>query len=101
MARAPVPEAKLVETEAGMKPEGDGWFVVNVADAMSMGIDESHKPAATYHAEAGQEAFLVLQGESVLIIEDQARRMRKWDFVHYPPHTAHVIVGAREAPAPC
>jgi len=40
----------------------------------------------------------VLQGESVLIIEDQARRMRKWDFVHYPPHTAHVIVGAGEAP---
>jgi len=26
-------EAPLVETEAGVVPQGDGWFVVNVADA--------------------------------------------------------------------
>jgi uncharacterized cupin superfamily protein len=26
-------EAPLVETEAGLVPQGDGWFVVNVADA--------------------------------------------------------------------
>jgi uncharacterized cupin superfamily protein len=26
-------EARLVETEAGLVPQGDGWFVVNVADA--------------------------------------------------------------------
>jgi uncharacterized cupin superfamily protein len=123
MARAPVPEARLVETDVGMKPEGDGWFVVNIADAMSMGIDESQygfvfegaprafphfginvtmlgpgKPAAMYHAEAGQEAFLVLEGECVLIVEEQERRLRQWDFVHSPPHTAHVIVGAGHGP---
>ena len=26
-------EARLVETETGLVPQGDGWFVVNVADA--------------------------------------------------------------------
>ena len=26
-------EARLVETEAGLVPQGDGWFVVNVGDA--------------------------------------------------------------------
>src|SRR5204863_5151818 len=98
MARSPVPEARLTETEAGMKPEGDGWFVVNVADSMSIGIDEGQygfifepepqtfphfginvtvlgpgEPGAMYHAEAGQEAFLVLEGECVLVVEDEER----------------------------
>lgn len=124
MARVAVPEAKLVETEAGMKPESDGWFVVNVGEAMSMGIDDSlygfvfepaarafphfginvsvigpGKPSAMYHAEAGQESFLVLQGKCTLIIEDEERPLRQWDFVHCPPNTAHVIVGAGESPA--
>jgi hypothetical protein len=26
-------EARLVETESGLVPEGDGWFVVNARDA--------------------------------------------------------------------
>jgi quercetin dioxygenase-like cupin family protein len=123
MARAPVPEAKLVETDAGMKPEGDGWFVLNVADSMSKGVDEDEyefrfegapkafphfginvtvlgpgRATAMYHAEAGQEAFLVLQGECILIVEEQERPLRQWDFVHCPPNTAHVIVGAGEGP---
>ncbi len=122
MTRMGVPEARLVETEAGMKPEGDGWFVVNMADAMSMGIDEGQygfifeaprsfpqfginvrvlgpgRPAAMYHAEAGQEAFLVLEGECTLIVEGEERPLRQWDFFHCPPNTAHVIVGAGDAP---
>lgn len=28
-----MPEASLVDTPAGVVPQGDGWFVVNVADA--------------------------------------------------------------------
>jgi uncharacterized cupin superfamily protein len=116
-------EARLVETEAGMRPETEGWFVVNIADARSMGVDESQyafafegshgdfphfginvtvlgpgKPAAMYHAEAGQEAFLVLEGECVLIIEGEERRLRQWDFVYCTPRTAHVLVGAGGAP---
>jgi uncharacterized cupin superfamily protein len=56
------------------------------------------KPGAMYHAEAGQEAFLVLQGECVLIAEEQERRLKQWDFVHCPPYAAHVIVGAGDSP---
>jgi uncharacterized cupin superfamily protein len=125
MNRTPVPEAKLADTEVGKKPEGDGWFVVNVADAVSMGVDDNlygfifdggpgpagfqqfginvrvlgpGKPAAMYHAESGQEAFLVLQGEAVLLVEDEERPLKQWDFVHCPPNTAHVIVGAGDGP---
>lgn len=28
-----IPEAKLVEREGGLEPEGEGWFVVNAHDA--------------------------------------------------------------------
>ena len=124
MARKPVPEAKLMETEAGMKPDRpDGWFVVNLEHAMGTGIDDGlydfgfegpskafphfginvsvialGRPSAMYHAEAGQEAFLVLEGECLLIAEEEVRRLRRWDFVHCPPYTAHVIVGAGDEP---
>jgi uncharacterized cupin superfamily protein len=57
------------------------------------------QPAALYHAEAVQEDFLVVMGECVLIIEDQERHLRAWDFVHCPPMTAHTFV-AKEA-GPC
>lgn len=112
-------EAPLVESGSGMTPRGDGWFVVNVAEAASLGDDERHyafnfegaqrifphfginirvlapgKPAALYHAESNQEAFLVLQGECLLIVEEQERTMRQWDFFYCPPHTPHVIVGS-------
>ena len=38
-------------------------------------------------------------GECVLIIENQERHLRAWDFVHCPPMTAHTFV-AKE-PGPC
>ncbi len=38
-------------------------------------------------------------GECTLIIEDQERHLRAWDFVHCPPMTAHAFV-ARET-GPC
>ena len=47
-----------------------------------------------YHREADQENFLVVSGEAVLIVEGEERRLRAWDFVHCPPGTAHVLVGA-------
>lgn len=124
MERTPVPEAQLVQTDAGLAPDGDGWFVVNAADATKYGMDDGlyailfegqpgawphfglnlrviapGRPAAFYHDESGQEAFLVLQGECLLIIEEQERRLRQWDFVHCPPHTAHIVVGAGDEPA--
>ncbi len=45
-----------------------------------------------YHAETVEEDFLVLQGECLLVIEEQERRVRAWDFVHCPPGTAHVFL---------
>ena len=92
MDRKPVEEARLVETDAGRTTEGEGWFVVNLR------VLGPGRPAAFYHAESGQEAFLVLRGECMPIIEDQERPLRQWDFVHCPPHTAHVIVGAGDTP---
>ena len=53
---------------------------------------------AMYHWEADQEDFLVLGGEALLIVEGQERPLRRWDFVHCPAGTKHVIVGAGRVP---
>ena len=59
---------------------------------------EPEKPSGLYHAETVQEAFLVLAGECLLIVEDEERRLRAWDFFHCPAGTRHVFVGTEE---PC
>jgi uncharacterized cupin superfamily protein len=51
-----------------------------------------------YHWEADQEDFLVLAGEALLIVEGEERPLRRWDFVHCPPGTNHVIVATGDAP---
>ena len=38
-----------------------------------------------YHAEAGQEAFLVLSGECKLLVEGEERVLRPWDSSTLPP----------------
>jgi uncharacterized cupin superfamily protein len=58
-----------------------------------------HAPGQTsglYHGESNQEDFLVLAGECLLLIEGEERRLRAWDFVHCPPWTQHIFVGAGE-----
>jgi hypothetical protein len=37
-------------------------------------------------------------GECVLIIENQERHLRAWDFVHCPPMTAHTFVAKETGP---
>jgi uncharacterized cupin superfamily protein len=115
-------EAKLSETDAGLVPRGDGWFVVNLADAAAISSENAGyafpfegadsfphfginvhvlqpgEPNSLYHAEEGQEAFLVLEGECLLIVGDEERRLRQWDFFHAAPWTPHVLVGAGEGP---
>jgi uncharacterized cupin superfamily protein len=123
MSREPIPEARLVETEHGRVPDGEGWFVVNVAEtpaSASEGAGHAHifeaaggdfpdfginihvlqpgEPNGLYHAEEGQEAFLVLQGECLLIVEEEERLLRQWDFFYAAPWTAHIIVGAGDGP---
>ena len=121
-----VPEAPLEKTEHGLVPKGDGWFVLNMRDAEWRHVDgraavcvvgddfegwrhfdqlgvnpfvlAPGEPMALYHWEADQEGFLVVSGEAVLIIEGEERPLRAWDFVHCPPHTKHVIVGAGSGP---
>jgi uncharacterized cupin superfamily protein len=56
------------------------------------------KPSGMYHAESNQEDFLVLAGECMLLADGEERRLRAWDFVHCPPGTEHVFVGAGDDP---
>ena len=117
-----VPEAPLEQTDAGLVAKGDGWFVLNAKDSRwyheegrpafcdfegdaefaQLGINITvlgpGQPMAMYHWEADQEDFLVLSGQAVLIVEGEERPLRAWDFVHCPPDTKHVIVGAGDAP---
>ena len=54
---------------------------------------EPGNPSGLYHAESEQEDFLVLAGECLLVVEEEERHLRAWDFVHCPPGTRHVFVG--------
>jgi uncharacterized cupin superfamily protein len=56
------------------------------------------EPNCLYHGEGVQEDFLVVAGECVLVIENEERRLKQWDFVHCPPMTEHVFVGAGDRP---
>jgi uncharacterized cupin superfamily protein len=56
------------------------------------------EPTTMYHRESNQEDFLVLAGECVLLVEGEERALRAWDFVHCPPGTEHIFVGAGDGP---
>jgi uncharacterized cupin superfamily protein len=118
-----VEEARLEQSEAGLGPVTDGWFVVNVRDArwttnqafgascrfeapeagfhdlaINLRVLAPGQPNCLYHSESQQEDFLVLAGECVLLVEGEERPLRAWDFVHCPPYTEHVFVGAGDEP---
>ena len=56
------------------------------------------QPSGMYHREDDQEDFLVLSGECLAIIEGTERPLQAWDFVHCPPGTNHIFVGAGDGP---
>ena len=60
---------------------------------------EPGKPTGMYHAESSQEDFLVLAGTCLLMIEEEERELRAWDFVHCPPGTLHTFVGTGDRPS--
>jgi uncharacterized cupin superfamily protein len=64
----------------------------------SLRVLEPGRPSGLYHAEAGQEDFLVLTGECILIVEGEERPLKAWDFVHCPAGTEHGFVGAGDGP---
>jgi uncharacterized cupin superfamily protein len=116
-------EAPLEQTENGLVPQGDGWFVLNAREApwwtsegrsavcffegetdfpqlgINVSVLEPGQAMAMYHWEADQEDFLVIAGEALLIVEGEERQLRAWDFVHCPAGTNHTIVGAGAGPA--
>jgi uncharacterized cupin superfamily protein len=117
-----VPEAPLQRIDGGLVPAGEGWFVLNAREArwrdregrgkslpfegplefpqvgITLFVLGPGEPIGMYHWEADQEDFLVLSGEAVLLVEGIERPLRQWDFVHCPPETKHIIVGAGSGP---
>jgi uncharacterized cupin superfamily protein len=117
-------EARLEQTEAGLAPTTEGWFVVNVNEAawvtsegrgaacifegddtppfaeigFTLAVLWPGQSGGLYHAESNQEDFLVLAGECLLLIEGEKRPLKVWDFVHCPPNTEHAFVGAGDGP---
>ena len=119
----PVAEAPVEDTETGKVVGGEGWFILNLAEARwerdadlgvwcDLGSDDAPfsqfgigphmlmpgQPNGRYHAESAQEGFLVLSGECIAIVEGEERRMRQWDYLHCPPGTHHITVGAGNGP---
>ena len=64
----------------------------------TLAVLEPGKPSGMYHAESSQEDFLVLSGTCTLLIEEQERPLKAWDFVHCPPDTRHTFVGTGDQP---
>jgi uncharacterized cupin superfamily protein len=60
---------------------------------------EPGQPMSMYHWENDQEGFLVISGEALLIVEDEERILREWDYVHCPVPVPHTIVGAGAGPS--
>jgi uncharacterized cupin superfamily protein len=64
----------------------------------TLAVLEPGKPSGMFHAESAQEDFLVLAGTCLLLIEDEERPLRTWDFVHCPAGTNHTFVGTGDGP---
>ena len=115
-------EARIEHTEDGAHAASTGWFVLNIADArwaqhdiagrwteleppdgfehygIGIHVLEPGQPNGKYHSENVQEDFLVLSGECILIVEDEDRHLKAWDFFHCAPGTNHIIVGSGDGP---
>ncbi len=99
----------------GMRPASPGWFVLNARDAewqdgpfgaytpfenteqrfaelgINVAVLRPGQPNAYYHAENVEENFLVLDGECLLIVEEQERRLRALGLRALPAaHPAHL-----------
>lgn len=117
-------EAAIEETPEGRVARGEGWFILNLGEmawrtagfgtscSFNAPTNDPDEPGigvhvhvlrpgeanGYYHAEEAQEGFLVLSGECIAVVEGQERRMRQWDYLHSPPGTAHITVGAGAGP---
>jgi uncharacterized cupin superfamily protein len=64
----------------------------------TLAVLDPGKPSGMYHAESRQEDFFVLAGTCLLLVEEQERPLRAWDFVHCPAGTRHTFVGTGDQP---
>jgi uncharacterized cupin superfamily protein len=118
-----VPEALPRLTKNGLVVDGEGWFVLDARESrwksegplgrycnfegkrrfpqlgINISILEPGQAIGRYHRESAQEGFLVIEGECLLIVEEQERRLSRWDYFHCPGETEHIIIGAGERPA--
>ena len=118
-----VPEALPRMTKNGLVVDDDGWFVLNARESrwksegplgryctfegkrrfpqlgLNISVLEPGQAYGRYHRENAQEGFLVIEGECLLIVEEQERKLEAWDYFHCPGGTEHIIVGAGEGPA--
>jgi uncharacterized cupin superfamily protein len=117
------PEAPARRTKNGLVVDVEGWFVLNARESrwknegplgsycnfegkrrfpqlgINISVLEPGEAMGMYHRENAQEDFLVLSGECLLIVEEQERRLKAWDFFHCPAGTEHIIVGAGDSAA--
>ena len=116
-------EARLEQRDEGLTAVTDGWFVTNVRDGpwvqnevlgaaaifegedapftqlgYTLAVLQPGQSGGMYHRESNQEDFLVLAGEALAIVEGEERPLKAWDFLHCPPGTDHIIVGAGDGP---
>jgi uncharacterized cupin superfamily protein len=116
-------EARLEDSGTGRLVASEGWFILNLAEASWESLPDNGtwldlgSPGAPfrqlgigphllmpgeangmYHEESDQEGFLVLAGECIAVVEGEERRMRQWDYLHSPPGTRHITVGAGDGP---
>lgn len=118
-----MPEIPLRMTKFGLVADGDGWFVINARESrwrerdglgcwcdfegkrpfrqlgVNISVLQPGESLGRYHREKAQEDFLVLAGSCLLVVDDQVRDLEAWDFVHCPPETGHMIVGAGDGPS--
>ena len=99
----------LVHGQRARRRVGDeravGDACIFEADAVPFGqigytlqVLQPGQPNGMYHHEDDQEDFLVLSGECIADHRGQERTLKAWDFVHCPPGTEHIFVGAGDGP---
>ena len=102
-----VPEAELVGTERGLVPQGQGWFVLNARETQwweregrgsLCEFEGAGFEGAADFLQLGINLTVLGAGEALAIVEGEERPLRRWDLLHCPPGTNHVIVGAGDGP---
>ena len=118
-----VDEATLEPRRVGLAPVTPGWFVVDVREAAWMtnetfgaacvfeaeeapfpqvgytiGVLQPGQPNGMYHRERTRRTSSSCPASACCVIEGEERPLEAWDFVHCPPGTDHIFVGAGDAP---